>query len=463
MKLLIKFPTRNRPKKFFEVLDLYYANLNNIDLTQFCISIDEDDGIQIEKVENHKIDLVNIPQFDFEGIFYSPNPTCKSFNLSSSNLFNSSATISTTWEISLHRNRFISFVRLGEPQIFPSFVIDTLDILEVEVIKDRNAFNLGFNADLSAKEAFSHSNNGLLRLTLRDEILDLLGESRSCDQWYSILSCRLKKSTQECEIFDWKGIDKIWLLPLNLPSLSCPYTLAIRYNSQTYSLLSDPGTLYRAYCRIKILWMARRPSVFGNHKLHLNMEMTSSSVLSSLNSSPQSQKSSISLLSFTKTASASLSSSTSSSALRGDPFSSKTRYDRLKMSSCDKPTGSDSLLMMTSIDDLRPSLSPFKWATEITDNSLIFNCTLVNFPAGLLSIGTDYICFWPHKPKSSLLLLPRSAIIDVSKSLPSWVSSFSGILLKLKREYYRESEPIIFTGFNDQQELELVFDALLGI
>lgn len=43
MKLLIKFPTRNRPKKFFEVLDLYYANLNNIDLTQFCISIDEDD------------------------------------------------------------------------------------------------------------------------------------------------------------------------------------------------------------------------------------------------------------------------------------------------------------------------------------------------------------------------------------------------------------------------------------
>ena len=43
MNLLIKFPTRNRPKKFFEVLDLYYANLNNIDLTQFCVSIDEDD------------------------------------------------------------------------------------------------------------------------------------------------------------------------------------------------------------------------------------------------------------------------------------------------------------------------------------------------------------------------------------------------------------------------------------
>ena len=44
MRLLIKFPTRNRSKKFLEVLDLYYKNLNNIDLTEFCISIDEDDA-----------------------------------------------------------------------------------------------------------------------------------------------------------------------------------------------------------------------------------------------------------------------------------------------------------------------------------------------------------------------------------------------------------------------------------
>jgi hypothetical protein len=43
MKLLIKFPTRNRPKKFLDLLDLYYKNLNNIDLTEFCVSIDEDD------------------------------------------------------------------------------------------------------------------------------------------------------------------------------------------------------------------------------------------------------------------------------------------------------------------------------------------------------------------------------------------------------------------------------------
>ena len=43
MNLLIKFPTRSRRVKFFEVLDLYYKNINNINLTEFCISIDEDD------------------------------------------------------------------------------------------------------------------------------------------------------------------------------------------------------------------------------------------------------------------------------------------------------------------------------------------------------------------------------------------------------------------------------------
>ena len=43
MKILIKFPTRNRPTKFLEVLDLYYKKLSNIDLTEFCVSIDEDD------------------------------------------------------------------------------------------------------------------------------------------------------------------------------------------------------------------------------------------------------------------------------------------------------------------------------------------------------------------------------------------------------------------------------------
>lgn len=43
MKLLIKFPTRNRREKFFEVLDIYYDLLQDINSTKFVITCDEDD------------------------------------------------------------------------------------------------------------------------------------------------------------------------------------------------------------------------------------------------------------------------------------------------------------------------------------------------------------------------------------------------------------------------------------
>jgi hypothetical protein len=43
MKLLIKFPTRERPLKFFKILDLYYDYLSDINNVEFCISIDHDD------------------------------------------------------------------------------------------------------------------------------------------------------------------------------------------------------------------------------------------------------------------------------------------------------------------------------------------------------------------------------------------------------------------------------------
>jgi hypothetical protein len=43
MNILIKFPTRNRPVKFFETLNLYYSLLKNIDLVRFVISMDVDD------------------------------------------------------------------------------------------------------------------------------------------------------------------------------------------------------------------------------------------------------------------------------------------------------------------------------------------------------------------------------------------------------------------------------------
>lgn len=43
MKILIKFPTRNRKDKFFTVLDQYYELLENISDIEFLITIDSDD------------------------------------------------------------------------------------------------------------------------------------------------------------------------------------------------------------------------------------------------------------------------------------------------------------------------------------------------------------------------------------------------------------------------------------
>jgi len=43
MKLLIKFPTRGRKEKFFEVLNKYYEYLENLDNTKFLITCDNDD------------------------------------------------------------------------------------------------------------------------------------------------------------------------------------------------------------------------------------------------------------------------------------------------------------------------------------------------------------------------------------------------------------------------------------
>lgn len=59
MKLLIKFPTRNRKDKFFKVLDLYYKNLNDSDNTIFLITCDHDDKSMnnenvIEKLKSYK-------------------------------------------------------------------------------------------------------------------------------------------------------------------------------------------------------------------------------------------------------------------------------------------------------------------------------------------------------------------------------------------------------------------------
>lgn len=43
MKILIKFPTKGRKDKFFKVLDKYYELLEDIDKTEFQITIDDND------------------------------------------------------------------------------------------------------------------------------------------------------------------------------------------------------------------------------------------------------------------------------------------------------------------------------------------------------------------------------------------------------------------------------------
>jgi hypothetical protein len=43
LKILIKFPTRGRPEKFFDVLNKYIKMANNPSKIAFLISADEDD------------------------------------------------------------------------------------------------------------------------------------------------------------------------------------------------------------------------------------------------------------------------------------------------------------------------------------------------------------------------------------------------------------------------------------
>lgn len=67
MKLLIKFPTRSRPEKFLNVFKKYYELIDNKELTEFCITIDEDDKTmnneeilsQLDEYENVEVFIGN--------------------------------------------------------------------------------------------------------------------------------------------------------------------------------------------------------------------------------------------------------------------------------------------------------------------------------------------------------------------------------------------------------------------
>jgi len=56
MRLLIKFPSRQRPKKFFQTLDLYYLLAFDIDNIQFIISLDTDDLTMNNSTVKAKLD-----------------------------------------------------------------------------------------------------------------------------------------------------------------------------------------------------------------------------------------------------------------------------------------------------------------------------------------------------------------------------------------------------------------------
>jgi len=66
MKLLIKFPTRSRPEKFFKVLDLYYSLLDNILDTKFIISCDLDDDTMNCEDSKNKLNTYTNLNYYFE-------------------------------------------------------------------------------------------------------------------------------------------------------------------------------------------------------------------------------------------------------------------------------------------------------------------------------------------------------------------------------------------------------------
>ena len=55
MKLLIKFPTRNRIDKFFKSLDLYYSMCDDINNIVFMITLDTDDKLMNNQVVINKL------------------------------------------------------------------------------------------------------------------------------------------------------------------------------------------------------------------------------------------------------------------------------------------------------------------------------------------------------------------------------------------------------------------------
>lgn len=469
---------------------IFYAHLGDIPVK---MTINELDGISITSfTSTHN---QSTPIFDFEGIFYTPKS--KITNLTSllpskdtETLDLSSTVNANIWEIALLKDHLILITEMGRSPLFPNKIINVSDIQSVELVKEQGAFNLGFNADFQTqtvnsntnkdKVAMLNSKNGLLKLkfiTQNGDLdgIDLIGESRSCDQWFYMISSKL---TLRKDIkIPWKDIDKCWLLPLNIPSLSFPYTLAISSSSNAFiTILSNffaDTDLHGAYCFVKTI-LSKRQTTKSLLDIN-NFASSRRSLLSTTNTNTSSNSSgssisrshsqySININSSTSSLNWSSASFTSLSSASRDPFENKNLYEKLTMTTMNTDT-------VTSSSDQQ--MIP-NWVGMLVENSnLFFKCktdsNISQDPEGLgtLAIGPEYICFYNSTRdgyETFHLIIPRDIIKDIKK-ITNWFNIPIDICITFKLSSSVNStikDPVYFNNFAKREELELAFEALLG-
>ncbi len=306
------------------------------------LSFTNDEFISIKSVES----IPNaVPAFDLEGLLYTKDASAV-IDLSSHDIFDSM----TAWEVVLI-GKALLLIPFGKDHCFPERVIALSQVESLELVRDRGAFHLGFNADLSTQQTLQHANCAVLRLKGSDSILaELVGDSRTCDQFYCLLSCRLNRG----EKFPLSRLLKTWLMPLSVPAYTTLYALALNLDNSTFILgnFEDEG-IHEAFCELKQL--SRPPSLLTVESgLHSNS-------FSSMSSSRMSVSS--------------LSSSMSSI------FDSRTKYNRISFHS--------------QIEAVLPLLSRPDWISDAFENvSEPLQCSFNGSFDGQIVIATGYLAFW---------------------------------------------------------------------
>lgn len=305
-------------------------------------------------ITSRVLDHSKRPVFDFEGIFYTRSDDGH-LNLSSNSLFDSLK----AWEVSL-LGRALFLIPFGKSHSFPEKIIPLEHVETLELVKDRGAFHLGFNADLSAEESLKHANNAVLRFKGSESvILELIGDSRACDQFYCLISARLGR--ESLFKFPLSRLLSCWLMPLSVPAYFTTYALALNMDNCTFILGNfDDSAIHEAFCQLK---QSHRPAsnmltLEGSRMLHSH-----------------------SLSSFTSSIS-SISSSQSSSALE-----SRNRYHRISFH-----VPQNGLRMSTlEATPIMPDWVKAAFGTRLDDS---YRCTVDGNWEGRLLIAGDYLVFW---------------------------------------------------------------------